>query len=35
LLIVDQRAVDGKVKQRVLHRLGRLDDLLASANSTY
>jgi transposase len=30
LLIVDNRWVDGKVKQRVLLRLGRLDELLAS-----
>jgi transposase len=30
LLIVDNEWVDGKVKQRVLHRLGRLDELLAS-----
>ena len=30
LLIVDNEWVDGKVKQRVLHRLGRLDQLLAS-----
>ena len=30
LLIVDNRWVDGKVKQRVLFRLGRLDELLAS-----
>jgi len=30
LLIVDNLWVDGKVKQRVLHRLGRLDELLAS-----
>jgi transposase len=30
LLIVDNVRVDGKVKQRVLHRLGRLDELLAS-----
>ena len=30
LLIVDNHWVDGKVKQRVLHRLGRLDELLAS-----
>jgi len=30
LLIVDNLRVDGKVKQRVLHRLGRLDELLAS-----
>ena len=30
LLIVDNQWVDGKVKQRVLHRLGRLDGLLAS-----
>jgi len=30
LLIVDNQWVDGKVKQRVLFRLGRLDDLLAS-----
>ena len=30
LLIVDNHRVDGKVKQRVLHRLGRLDELLAS-----
>ena len=30
LLIVDNQWVDGKVKQRVLHRLGRLDELLAS-----
>ena len=29
LLIVDNQWVDGKVKQRVLHRLGRLDELLA------
>jgi transposase len=29
LLIVDNVRVDGKVKQRVLHRLGRLDELLA------
>jgi len=27
---VDNVRVDGKVKQRVLHRLGRLDELLAS-----
>jgi transposase len=30
LLIVDNERVDGKVKQRVLFRLGRLDELLAS-----
>ena len=30
LLIVDNRWVDGKVKQRVVLRLGRLDELLAS-----
>jgi transposase len=30
LLIVDNTWVDGKVKQRVLHRLGRLDELVAS-----
>jgi Transposase DDE domain len=30
LLIVDNQWIDGKVKQRVLHRLGRLDELLAS-----
>lgn len=30
LLIVDNQWVDGKVKQRVLHRLGRLDVLLAN-----
>ena len=30
LLIVDNEWVDGKVKQRVLHRLGRLDQLLAN-----
>lgn len=30
LLIVDNEWVDGKVKQRVLFRLGRLDELLAS-----
>ena len=30
LLIVDNQWLDGKVKQRVLLRLGRLDDLLAS-----
>ena len=30
LLIVDNEWVDGKVKQRVLLRLGRLDELLAS-----
>ena len=30
LLIVDNEWVDGKVKQRVLARLGRLDELLAS-----
>jgi transposase len=30
LLIVDNQWVDGKVKQRVLFRLGRLDELLAS-----
>jgi transposase len=30
LLIVDNVRVDGKVKQRVLHRLGRLDELRAS-----
>ena len=30
LLIVDNVRVDGKVKQRVLHRLGRLDELLAT-----
>ena len=35
LLIVDNEWVDGKVKQRVLLRLGRLDELLASgAGST-
>ena len=28
LLIVDNRRVDDKVKQRVLHRLGRLDKSL-------
>lgn len=32
LLIVDNHWVDGKVKQRVLHRLGRLDELLASGD---
>lgn len=32
LLIVDNQWVDGKVRQRVLHRLGRLDELLASGN---
>ena len=30
LLIVDNARVDGKVTQRVLFRLGRLDQLLAS-----
>ena len=30
LLIVDNQWIDGKVKQRVLHRLGRLDELLSS-----
>ena len=30
LLIVDNVRVDGKIKQRVLHRMGRLDQLLAS-----
>ena len=30
LLIVDNQWVDGKVKQRVVLRLGRLDELLAS-----
>jgi transposase len=30
LLIVDNVRIDGKVKQRVLHRLGRLDELLAN-----
>src|SRR6266700_4756087 len=30
LLIVDNEWVDGKVKQRVLLRLGRLDELLAT-----
>ena len=30
LLIVDNERVDGKVTQRVLFRLGRLDQLLAS-----
>lgn len=30
LLIVDNQRVDGKVQQRVLLRLGRLDELLAS-----
>jgi transposase len=30
LLVVDNVRVDGKVRQRVLHRLGRLDELLAS-----
>ena len=30
LLIVDNQRVDGKVKQRVLLRLGRLDELQAS-----
>ena len=30
LLIVDNQRVDGKIKQRVLLRLGRLDELLAS-----
>jgi len=30
LLIVDNERVDGKVMQRVLFRLGRLDQLLAS-----
>jgi len=30
LLIVDNQWIDGKVKQRVLLRLGRLDELLAS-----
>src|SRR5882724_5012762 len=32
LLVVDNQWVDGKVKQRVLHRLGRLDQLLASGD---
>ena len=32
LLIVDNQWVDGKVRQRVLHRLGRLDELLASGD---
>jgi len=32
LLIVGNHWVDGKVKQRVLHRLGRLDELLASGD---
>ena len=30
LLVVENERVDGKVRQRVLHRLGRLDELLAS-----
>src|ERR1035437_3770452 len=30
LLIADNVRVDGKIKQRVLHRMGRLDQLLAS-----
>ena len=30
LLIVENERVDGKIRQRVLHRLGRLDELLAS-----
>ena len=30
LLMVDNERVDGKVKQRVLLRLGRLDELLAN-----
>ena len=30
LLVVDNQWVDGKVRQRVLFRLGRLDELLAS-----
>ena len=33
LLIVDNQWVDGKVKQRVLLRLGRLDELLASGTA--
>ncbi len=32
LLIVDNQRVDGKVKQRVLHRLGRLDKSLVGNN---
>lgn len=32
LLIVDNQWVDGRVKQRVLHRLGRLDQLLATGD---
>lgn len=30
LLVVENERVDGKIRQRVLHRLGRLDELLAS-----
>ena len=30
LLVVENERLDGKVRQRVLHRLGRLDELLAS-----
>ena len=30
LLLVENERVDGRVKQRVLHRLGRLDELLSS-----
>ena len=30
LLVVENERVDGKIQQRVLYRLGRLDELLAS-----
>ena len=30
LIVVENERVDGEVRQRVLHRLGRLDQLLAS-----
>jgi hypothetical protein len=30
LLIVENERVEGRIKQRVLHRLGRLDELRAS-----
>ena len=35
LLLVENRWVEGKVKQRVLHRLGRLDELQASGESRF
>ena len=30
LIVVENERIHGKIHQRVLHRLGRLDDLLAS-----